>query len=261
MTPATLMYHDVVSADGVRGGFEGAGAALYAVSAAEFERQMDAIEATLGTPPLRAGALPPAPGERGWMLTFDDGGSSAVAVGAALARRAWTAHFFVVTGMVGKPGFLDWEGIRALAAQGHAIGSHSHMHPARMTELPPADLREEWSRSIAALTQALGAPVTTASVPGGYYSDTVGRAAASAGIATLFTSQPRRTVERVDGCALIGRFAVRRSTPTRAVAAAAAAHPWPWLRQRLGWTARGAAKRLGGRGYERLRRALLSRRG
>jgi peptidoglycan/xylan/chitin deacetylase (PgdA/CDA1 family) len=261
MRLATLMYHDIVAPGGARGGFDGAGAAVYAVSAADFERQTDGIDRALGAAPLRADApLPRQPGDGGWMLTFDDGGSSAVAVGAALARRGWPAHFFVVTEMVGRPGFLDWEGIRGLAAQGHVIGSHSHTHPARMADLPPARLREEWSRSVESLAEALGSPVTTASVPGGYYSERVGVAAAAAGIATLFTSQPRRTVERIGDCALVGRFAVRGSTPTATVVAAAAGGARPWLAQRLGWAARGTAKRLGGRRYERLRRAVLERR-
>lgn len=258
MKLAALMYHDVVGPDGARGGFEGAGAAVYAVSIEEFERQMDGIERALGAPPLRADAPLPAGG--GWMLTFDDGGSSAALAGSALARRGWPAHFFVVTEMVGRPGFLDWEGVRRLAAEGHAIGSHSHTHPERIGSLPPERLRDEWSRSVAILSEAIGAPVATASVPGGYYSEAVGRAAAEAGIKTLFTSQPRRVVKRIDGCALVGRFAVRDSTPTRTVVSAAAGRTRPWLCQGAGWAARGAAKRVGGRHYVRLRRILLTRR-
>lgn len=255
MRLAALMYHDLVGPDGVRGGFEGAGAAVYSVSTEEFERQMDGIERRLGALPLRADA--PLPPEGGWLLTFDDGGSSAVEAGAALARRGWVANFFVVTEMVGRPGFLDWDGVRRLAAEGHVIGSHSHTHPSRIRDLPPDRLREEWSHSVAALSGAIDAPVRTGSVPGGYYSDAVGRAAAAAGIATLFTSQPRRGVKRIGECALAGRFAVRGSTPTRAVVSAAAGEPRPWLRQRAGWAAKGAAKRVGGRRYERLRGALL----
>ncbi|HWM56169.1 MAG TPA: polysaccharide deacetylase family protein [Solirubrobacterales bacterium] len=258
MKLSTLMYHDVIGPDGVRGGFEGAGAGVYAVSADEFERQMDGIERVLGEPPLRADA--PLPPRGGWLLTFDDGGSSAALAGAALARRGWAAHFFVVTERVGQPGFLDWEGVRRLAAEGHVIGSHSHTHPQRIGSLPPERLREEWSRSVTALSEAIDAPVTTASVPGGYYSDAVGGAAAEVGIATLFTSQPRRAMEGIEGCALVGRFAVRGSTPTQTVVSAAAGKVHPWLRQRAGWAARGAAKRIGGRHYERLRRVLLSRR-
>jgi len=257
------MYHDVIGPDGVRGGFAGAGAAVYAVGAAEFERQMDGIERALGTPPLRADQARLEDGTRasGWMLTFDDGGASALAVGEALARRGWPAHFFVVTALVGTPGFLDWDGIRVLAAQGHEIGSHSHSHPGRIGDLSTSRLHDEFARSVVAISEALGAPVRTASVPGGYYSNAVGRAAASAGISTLFTSQPQRAVEQVDGCAVVGRYAVRGSTSCGAVVAAARGRATPWLRQRLGWSAKGLAKRLGGRRYERLRRYVLSRRG
>ncbi len=258
MKLSTLMYHDVIGSDGVRGGFEGAGAGVYAVSIDEFERQMDGIEQALGEPPLRADA--PLPSQGGWLLTFDDGGSSAALAGAALARRGWAAHFFIVTGLVGRPGFLDWEGVRRLISQGHVIGSHSHTHPQRIESLPPAQLQEEWSQSVAVLSEATGVPATTASVPGGYYSEAVGRAAAAAGVATLFTSQPRRAVGRIGECALVGRFAVRGSTPTPTVAAAATGSPSPWLRERAGWAARGIAKRAGGRNYDRLRRILLSRR-
>ena len=261
MRACALMYHDVVAPGGDRGGFEGEGAALYAVSLDSFERQIDAIGSRLGRGPALAAELAtPAVAGSAWLLTFDDGGASATLAGAALARRGWKAHFFVVAGMVGRPGFLDWDGVRALAAQGHAIGSHSNSHPTRMADLPRAQLEAEWSDSVAAISAAIGAEVSTASVPGGYYSEAVGRAAGAAGIETLFTSQPTRAVGALDGCRLVGRFAVRGSTPQAEVVAAAAGSRRPWLRQRAGWTARGLAKRLGGRHYLKLRRALLARR-
>ncbi len=258
---AALMYHDVVGLDGPAGGLDAAGADVYTVTMAEFQRQLDGIAGAVATPPLRiAGAIGELGGEGAWALTFDDGGAGAGEVGDLLAARGWSAHFFVITDMIGRPGFLDWEGVRALAAQGHVIGSHSCSHPARMTDLPPARLREEWSRSVSVLSDALGEPVRTASVPGGFYSDAVGRAAARSGIRTLFISAPRRSIGRVEGCALAGRFAVRGSTRTTGVVAAATGAPLPWLAQRAGWELRGVAKRLGGRRYEVLREKLLARR-
>jgi peptidoglycan/xylan/chitin deacetylase (PgdA/CDA1 family) len=256
----TLMYHDLIGPDGSRGGFDGAGAAVYAVTAAEFGRQMDRIDERLGTPPLRAGPGSLDGSGGAWMVTFDDGGASATIAGDELARRGWVGHFFVVTARVGEPGFLGWEEIRELAAQGHVIGSHSHTHPARIAECSPEQLRDEWEASTATLRAELDLPVWTASVPGGYYSDEVGRAAAAAGVTTLFTSEPTRAVGRLDGCALVGRFAVREATPTAAVVAAAAGASRQWLGQRLGWSSRRLAKRLAGRRYEQLRAYLLRRR-
>lgn len=258
---STLMYHDVEGPDGVRGGFEGSGPAVYAVADAAFRAHMDAVERSVGRPPVTGDALVAGRAPTGaWLLTFDDGGSSAARVGAELARRSWPAHFFVVTDRVGEPGFLTWDEIRALAQQGHAIGSHSSSHPARISDCSDEQLRHEWTRSVELLSDAIGAPVTTASVPGGYYSPAVGRAAAAAGISCLFTSDPVRAVRSLDGYLLVGRYAVRRGTSAEQAAAAAAGRPGPWLRQRASWELRGVAKRLAGRHYRRLRTALLDRR-
>jgi peptidoglycan/xylan/chitin deacetylase (PgdA/CDA1 family) len=193
-------------------------------------------------------------------LTFDDGGSSAVAAGDELARRSWPAHFFIVTDLVGTPGFVDWDGVRALAEQGHVIGSHSSSHPDHIASCSSEQLALEWAESVAALTEAIGAPVTTASVPGGYYTPEVGRAAAAAGITCLFTSEPVAQARSVGGYMLVGRNAVRRDTATADVAAAAAGRARPWLRQRAAWQLRGVAKRAAGPYYRRLRAALLARR-
>jgi peptidoglycan/xylan/chitin deacetylase (PgdA/CDA1 family) len=255
------MYHDVEGLDGVRGGFGGSGPAVYAVTDEAFQAQMEAIERSARRPPLTGDTLVEGgvPADA-WLLTFDDGGSSAARVGEELARRSWPAHFFVVTDRVGTPGFLTWDQIRALARQGHVIGSHSCSHPARISSCTDEQLRHEWSHSVELLSDAIGAPVTTASVPGGYYSPAVGRAAAAAGISCLFSSEPVRAVRRLDGYLLVGRYAVRRGTTTGQASAAAVGRPGPWLRQRASWELRGAAKRIGGRHYRRLRTALLDRR-
>jgi len=261
MKAPTLMYHDVIGADGVRGGFPGDGPAVYAVTGDTFRAHLDAIAAEVPEPPVRAEALIAGTAPSGaWLLTFDDGGSSAVEAGRELARRSWPAHFFIVTDLVGTPGFLGWDDIRDLAAQGHVIGSHSSTHPAHMASCSRAELADEWSRSVEALSEALDSPVTTASVPGGYYSPEVGRVATAAGITCLFTSQPITTVRSVDGYLLVGRYAVRRETTAANAAAVAAGSPRPWLRQRAAWGLRGVAKRLAGPQYRRIRSALLARR-
>jgi peptidoglycan/xylan/chitin deacetylase (PgdA/CDA1 family) len=255
------MYHDVESPEGVRGGFPGDGPAVYAVTTDLFHAHLDALGAATRTAPLIAPELTGAEAQREpWMLTFDDGGTSAVAAGAELARRGWRGHFFVVTSLVGTPGFADWGALAALAEQGHAIGSHSHTHPQPISSCSEAQLLDEWAASVELIAERLGRPVTTASVPGGYYSPEVGRAAVAAGIEWLFTSEPVTGLRALDGCTLVGRYAVRRDTTAGQVAAAAAGKHGPWLRQRAAWELRGVAKKVAGRHYRRLRAALLARR-
>jgi peptidoglycan/xylan/chitin deacetylase (PgdA/CDA1 family) len=147
-----------------------------------------------------------------------------------------------------------------VAELGHAIGSHSVSHPDRMADLGWEQLLDEWSRSAAVLADQLGAPVPTASVPGGLYSKAVGRAAAQAGYTTLFTSLPTQRVGFIDGCTLVGRYAIRRDTAAAEAAAAAAGRPVTWTKQLAAWRLRGAVKRIAGSRYERLRRTLLARR-
>jgi peptidoglycan/xylan/chitin deacetylase (PgdA/CDA1 family) len=260
MRASALMYHDVVAPSGPPSGFEGNGPDVYAVTPERFRDHLDRIARTTSRPPagaeeLAAGNVP----QGSWVLTFDDGGSSAVEIGEELARRSWRGHFFITTDLVGRPRFLGWDEVRELARMGHAIGSHSCSHPARMADCTWERLLDEWGRSAAVLSEELGGPVSTASVPGGLYSHEVGRAAASAGFASLFTSLPTRRVGSVDGCLLIGRYAVRRDTTAEQAARAAAGRPLVWARQRAAWRLRGAAKRVAGQRYEQVRRALLSR--
>jgi peptidoglycan/xylan/chitin deacetylase (PgdA/CDA1 family) len=240
------MYHDVVEGN----------PDIYAVTPRRFREQLDAIERAAGGPPVAVDGLI----GNAWMITFDDGGASALDAGAELARRSWRGHFFVATDLVGRPGFLDWDGVRAVAGMGHVIGSHSCSHPDRMADCSWDQLLDEWSRSAAVLAEELGGSVTTASVPGGLYSKSVGRAAAAAGFTTLFTSLPSQRPRSIDGCRLIGRYAIRRDTQAAEAAAAGAGRPLPWARQRAAWGLRGAMKSIAGRRYESMRRALLARR-
>jgi peptidoglycan/xylan/chitin deacetylase (PgdA/CDA1 family) len=240
------MYHDVV---------EGS-ADIYAVTPGDFGTQLDEIERATGRPP---GAFDDH-GDGDWMITFDDGGASALHSGEELARRSWRGHFFIATDLVGTPGHLDWDGVRAVAGMGHVIGSHSCSHPDRMADLSREELQDEWSRSAGVLAQELGGRVLSASVPGGLYSKQVGRAAAEAGYTTLFTSLPSQATGSIDGCRLIGRYAIRRDTTPSAAAAAAAGRTVPWARQRAAWGVRGAVKKVAGSRYESIRRALLARR-
>jgi peptidoglycan/xylan/chitin deacetylase (PgdA/CDA1 family) len=261
MRPTVLIYHDVLADGGTDdSGFAGAAAGSYKLAETQFRRHLDLIAAALGAGAPLCLPDPAASTVMGdaVVLTFDDGGASAPSrILRALRDRGWRAHFFVATDFIGTKGFLTPEGVRELHSAGHVVGTHSASHPRRMSYLTPEAIRHEWRDSRARLEDLLGAPVTVASVPGGYFSRAVASAAAEAGIRVLFTSEPRRAVTTRDGIAVVGRFSVTRRTPDADVVSLASGHRGAALRQRLGWDAKKVAKRLGGEAWFAARRKLF----
>jgi peptidoglycan/xylan/chitin deacetylase (PgdA/CDA1 family) len=257
----TLLYHDVI-AEGRDddSGFPGAGPARYKLHDHEFERHLRALSEATRFPPGRVvdawiEGKPPA-----WLLTFDDGGASALRIAKSLAREGWKGHFFITVNRIDTPAFVTKDDIRAIAELEHVIGSHSYSHPERMSHCNWDELVWEWKQSVQVLSDILGEPVVTASVPAGYYSKKVARAAASVGIKALFNSEPVTRVHEADGCLVYGRFTLQQGASPEVAAAIAARRVLPRLRQCASWNARKAAKSVGGEAYLRLRRALLSRR-
>jgi peptidoglycan/xylan/chitin deacetylase (PgdA/CDA1 family) len=247
-----LMYHDLVAVgDEDSSGFPGRDAALYKITPRMFDAHLNAISCSLaGDTAVPAPPALPA-------LTFDDGGRSAMVAADMLEARGWRGHFFITTNYIGTYAFLTRNEIQELASRGHTIGAHSCSHPLRMAHCTWQQLVEEWSRSCSTLSEITGAPVTEASVPGGDFAPQVADAAARAGIARLFTSEPTAHIRQLCGTTVAGRFTIQRwSSP--ATAAAIAAGDWlPCARQALAWNAKKMTKRLGGARYLRIRRLLL----
>lgn len=243
---SVLMYHDIAAGPGAdSGGFEGPGAERYQIDLARFEQHLDRIQAS----GAEVGVLSENADGPAVAITFDDGGDSALRAAAALERRGWHGHFFVTTALIGSPRFVDREQLRELARRGHVVGSHSHSHPDAMSRLPAARILEEWEHSRAVLTEALGDAPIFASVPGGALSAAVIRAAASAGYRVLMTSNPSSRIQRHGSLSLVGRYAIRNSTPAGRVAGFAGGNPAACGTQWLAWQAKGAAKHLSPRLY------------
>lgn len=261
MRPTALIYHDVLVEGGPDdSGFAGADALSYKLTETQFHRHLDLIAAVLGVGAPLCLSDPTAGTTAGGavVLTFDDGGASApTRILPALRQRGWRAHFFVTTDFIGARGFVTAQGLRELQAAGHVVGTHSASHPLRMSRLPHEAMCREWGDSRARLEDLLGAPVTSASVPGGYYSRLVAMAAAEAGIRVLFTSEPRRSVTTIDGITVVGRFSVTRRTPEGEVVSLVSGHRGAALRQRVAWEAKKVAKLLGGEAWLAARRKLF----
>jgi peptidoglycan/xylan/chitin deacetylase (PgdA/CDA1 family) len=267
-----LMYHDIVAAgDADSSGFPGRDAALYKITPEQFAAHLDAIHGspqlspnnvpTVTSPVRPARPAPPArsahPADRTPLLTFDDGGTSAMRAAELLEARGWIGHFFVTADYIGTRGFLTASEIRELADRGHAIGSHSCSHPLRMGHCAWPRLLDEWSRSRSILSGIVGTAVFQASVPGGDFAPHVAEAAARAGITRLFTSEPTTRTVNAFGLELTGRFAVQRWTSAETAAALASGRWLPCTRQALMWNAKKIAKRFGGERYLKLRKSLL----
>jgi peptidoglycan/xylan/chitin deacetylase (PgdA/CDA1 family) len=164
----------------------------------------------------------------------------------------------VITNLIGTSGFVTADDVRMLARRGHIVGSHSCSHPDRMWSLSDTDLEHEWRDSVQILTDLIGQPVDTASVPGGFYSRRVGEAAVRAGIKHLFTSSPTATTKRLGDGTVLGRYSVHRDTDVSRLASLAGGKvAGPRRQQAILWEVKNIAKALGGDRYEALRKVFL----
>lgn len=259
MRAITLLYHDVVPSGNLEAsGFPGGDAAVYKLDLAEFHQHLIAIRSA--NPQFSTvNELSRAHDTCPRLLTFDDGGVSAHEyIADLLDTLGWRGHFFVTTNWIGKNAFLNATQIRDLHARGHIVGSHSCSHPDRISHCAHEEISREWKNSVDVLSELLGAPVTVASVPGGFYSRAVAEAAAAAGIQTLFTSEPRTSAQLVNGCRVLGRFTIQQGVPARTAASIAAGKVLPRCRQFAYWNLKKAAKIAGGTHWLRLRKRILA---
>jgi peptidoglycan/xylan/chitin deacetylase (PgdA/CDA1 family) len=230
---ASLMYHEVTDAPATSG-FQRPGALSYKHTTAAFTEHLTQFAGVPSAPGLvvdvdftRAG--------RHVLLTFDDGGRSALTAAELLARHGWRGHFFVVTSLTGSRGFLDAAGIRELRRAGHLIGSHSHTHPNIFRAQSPQRMVEEWRTSCDMIAQVLGEPCVAASVPGGDISRRVLESASTAGLRYLFTSEPWLAPRRMGDCWILGRYSVKAATSAARVSELVRFRGWTraLLRRRL----------------------------
>ena len=257
MRLATLLYHDVVPpGDPDSTGFPGGAAGLYKLDWPVFDAHLERLGRVS---PVAPEAILDGTAE-GWALTFDDGGRSAREIAEHLLSHGMRATFLITVDRIGTPGFVTRDDIRALRASGHTVGSHSCSHPERMSQCTWEELRYEWGRSADVLSEILAERVVTASVPAGYYSRLVARAAVSVGLRLLFTSEPVMRARRVDGCLVVGRFTILRHTPPEVAAALAAGDRVERAKQVAVWNGKKALKRIGGRYYVAARQKILAHR-
>ena len=260
MRAVCLMYHDIIDSNALEGsGFSGVSSSRYTIERVEFEAHMAALSKHVnGGPSLAPDVLQAWPESPSVMLTFDDGGRSAyTTVMHVLERYGWKAHFFIPTDWVGQPHFLKPEQLRAVRARGHVIGSHSRSHPSMISSQAYGAILREWTDSVKCLSDILGEPVTTASIPGGYYSQEVAEAASAAGIRALFTSEPTGRSHMVGNARVFGRYVIRRGMTPERQARLIQGRYLTRTREHAFWMLRKIAKTFGGEVYLKLRALTL----
>lgn len=263
MRAISLLFHDVYRETPAESGFSSEVAHRYKLALRDFDAQLEGIARARSDSPICAHALSPGgddthgpgsmPGTPPYLITVDDGGVSYYTVIAdRLEQYGWRGHCFVSTDLIGARGFLDARQIRELDARGHVIGSHSASHPPRFSACPPARMRTEWADSRQILEDIVGHDVRLASVPGGYFSRAVAKAAADGGIRVLFTSEPVTSLDRIDGCLIAGRFTIRSGDASDASRRLVARSGWARSRAWLDWNAKGLVKPILGPAYIRV---------
>lgn len=123
-------------------------------------------------------------------LTFDDGYADFVEHAVpVLARHGMTATLYVVAGLLGgvnawddgpRLDLLDADGVRAVAAAGHEVGSHTLTH-ADLRGADPATLRREVGDSRRVLEDLLQTEVRGFCYPWGHFDAAAADAARAAG--------------------------------------------------------------------------------
>jgi peptidoglycan/xylan/chitin deacetylase (PgdA/CDA1 family) len=115
------------------------------------------------------------------VLTFDDGHDDfATTAAPLLAAEGMTATNFVVSGFLGRPGYMSASQVRKVRTLGMTIGAHTVSH-ADLTRLPPTIARAQIESSRRALEELTGAAVDDFAYPYGRHNAAVDRMAAEAG--------------------------------------------------------------------------------
>lgn len=203
-----------------------------------FVRQMAELKAAgFQTPPFAEAARGGANPQRNIFLTFDDGFRDVFMHALpVLVAQGYRAMLFLVSDLIGKTNewqqragdvvepLMDPVQIREWLAAGMEIGAHTRTHP-RLTQLSPAEAREEIVGSRKSLEDRFGVAVEHFCYPYGDWNPAVRDLVQAAGFATACTTMP--------GVNLTGQspWELRRFTaryPSRRLRAW-----WGWLRGRF----------------------------
>jgi peptidoglycan/xylan/chitin deacetylase (PgdA/CDA1 family) len=188
-------------------------------------------------------------------ITFDDGCETDLIAAAPVLREFdFNATFYLTSGFLGTPGYLEPGQARELGAQGFEIGCHSMTHP-YLSDLDDPALRREILDAKLQIEQIVGHPIKHFSCPGGRYDERTLQMARRAGFATAANSRFYANSSDTNPFEL-GRVAMLRGLTLEAFSETC--HGRGLWKKRFQHQARHGVQRvLGNHAYDRLRAILL----
>ena len=211
----TFLYHEVINHSS-KSGFQNRGAFPYKHSVSHFLSDLDEIMRFFTKTEIVTN-IDHKSKDNNLILTFDDGGVSAIDIANILKQRNLIGHFFITTSQIGKKFFLSSDQIIKIRNMGHIIGSHSHSHPQIFRDLPFDRKIYEWSKSKSLLEEILNETILCASIPGGDMDRNTIKAAGEVGIKFLFTSEPTYYVSEDFGVSVFGRVCPKKTTNKKTI--------------------------------------------
>jgi peptidoglycan/xylan/chitin deacetylase (PgdA/CDA1 family) len=204
-----LLYHAL---------FEGkANAEKYAIATETFEQHINYLSEE-GFESISFNAFldgfQPHPRKKHIIITFDDGNYSDYSAAFHILKKyGFVATFFVTVGRIGTRDYLDWDHLTEMIDGDMSVQSHSLNH-LFLSDLSKDNLRKELTESKKILEDKLSLPVHFISLPGGFYSQEVLKAAQDAGYKGVATSGPGlNSLGSLEGkFRLYKRFAITRKT-------------------------------------------------
>ncbi len=188
-------------------------------------------------------------------ITFDDGcETDLIAAAPVLRDLGFHATFYITSGFLGTPGYLNADQVRELDSQGFEIGCHSMTHP-YLSDLPEAELKREIVDAKLQIEQILSHPIEHFSCPGGRYDRRTLEMARRAGFRTVANSLFHANSAETSRYEL-GRVAMLRDMSLETFAATCHGRGL-WKKQLQDTTRHGVRRLLGNRAYDRMRAALL----
>ena len=195
------------------------------------------------------------PPEQGVCITFDDGcETDLIAAAPVLRAMGLQATFFLTSGFLGTPGYLNADQVRELDSLGFEIGCHSKTHP-YLSDLADAELIREVVDAKLEIEQILGHDIKHFSCPGGRYDGRTLEMARRAGFRTVTNSQFHANSATTSEYEL-GRVAMLRDMSMQEFDATCQGRGL-WKKRLQDRARHSVRKALGNRAYDRLRGSLL----